>query len=215
MAGFRIASFIIGRSAAGGSIEGDIEAIQLGVTKVVQLALEAGSSVAWIVTNTLDDITQPATTSALGHRAANNLRAGRTVQAGSGVSVRDASQKTIGRGVKGAILAIYPTPETLFELDSLMVENSVIVIPWLASDVREWVNTWGPDNLLEPESITQPLTIADEEVLARVEGIISNLTGVSHPSDKKLVTETFKRLKQQGRRIVPSEIRSYVIRETG
>lgn len=144
----------------------------------------------------------------------NRLVRDRAAVLPTGETVRYTTLEREGRTwrLDGAILAIHPTSELLDELHTHYV-GYLGVIPWLPSDVENWVDTWAPRQIVNGTARrTERRELVDPEVREAVDWTLSHLSGTGHPSDQEFVATRFGRLRREGHELDARAIRAHALR---
>lgn len=119
---------------------------------------------------------------------------------------------------EGPVLALYPSKRLLDRLDEMQSVSELLVLPWLAKDVADWIRAWNPPEFGEASPGAGQPTIADPVVAAAMNSLtvmINMGTGIVHPSDKRTAIEIFRALYLNGKIYDPGEIRAWLVGAKG
>lgn len=196
----------------------DVEAVRVGLKWLAEAANRCGGSEAILAIPTKRNLLGSVLTEALGESAAKALNAGRPVSLTTGVALKLVTYRmSLYPQTPTPILCVYTSKAFLDKVDATHNVSEMCVVPWIMDEVRQWVETWAPEELTgkgtEPQA--RPLDPIVEEALLSLTVVVNVASGLSHPSDRATAIQVFKILYRNQVPFEPEAVRRYLIAECG
>lgn len=164
---------------------------------------------------TMANVKRTTLETALGTEIAKALVKGEPVRLPGGWNLALRTERTFRDAwTSDIIIAVYATQRMLDQIDSTSNAAAVIVVPWLMEHVAEWIRTWNPHVLGEPQVAPEVLieNPVVEEALKVLTDIVNLSTGLAHPRDKESAVQLFRLLYNHGELYDPDSVRAWALR---
>lgn len=194
----------------------DIDAVRKGLAQAHMLAKDAPAKRVVLVTPTKQQLRYGTIVDAIGQAAAVALSQGRSVPLPNGIRLSCETQRTFhGMPAGSVILAVYGRPSLLDTVETYPTAYGIVVVPWMESDVEEWIRAWNPEVVgVPPRGEAPPLienAVVGRALITLTNGI--NLsTGLHHPSDRNAAIQLLRMLRDSGEEFDPAAIRAWALR---
>jgi hypothetical protein len=142
---------------------------------------------------------------------------GRIVVQGSEI-VLLTEHKLVYNGQNSPLLAFYPNPKFLDELDSIPSISAMLVVPWNFSEVEPWIRARSASELGVPSVTPTGPSVQSRVVEQALKGLtlrVNLSTGISHPRDHAAAVQMFEILKRAGESFSPDEVKAWLIGKGG
>ena len=123
--------------------------------------------------------------------------------------------KTLRHQTRSAVVIAYYANEALLDfVDSLHGVAGTVAVPWVPGEADGWTARWGA--LIHGQVKQSPAELLDDPVVVRaletLTAIINLSTGLGHPRDKQMASETLRILRTKGHADPSGTIKSWAIR---
>jgi len=124
----------------------NVEAVKEAFSLLLKLCRESEASInATLLIPVKDTFKRSVPVEALGEKLAEALLKQERLKLPEGKSLILKTERTFHESwTSDVILALYPTPKMLNQIDNAKKSPAVIVVPWRMKDIEEWKRTWNP-----------------------------------------------------------------------
>lgn len=153
----------------------------------------------------------------LGEKSVSAMIEGKLIINGKSVSLVT-KRKKIYYGNNRSLVAFFPNPSFLDELDSIPDISAMLVVPLIFEEIEPWIKTWNALELgaKEPSTVTPLLrSRVVEEALKTLTALVNVSTGISHPDDKATAIEVLTILRDANEPFTPQEVKSWLTAKGG
>ena len=116
----------------------------------------------------------------------------------------------------GPLLALYPSPKLLDKIDGITGVTSVLVVPWLATEVEPWIKTWSALPLGSTQNVKAPSYDMDRVLISALRNLTERVnlsTGIGHPLDRSAAIWMFRILRNGGVKYDPAAVKAWLMSE--
>lgn len=191
------------------------EVFALALAYAQEIAKRAETRDVLLVTHANDQLRLTGLAANLGENTAKALLDRREVPLPSGAMLRHGTLATLrypsGRPV---IIAYYADDKLLDFVDGMAGVQGVVAVPWVAGEVDQWRERWGP--IVHGEEKHAPAELLDDPVVEAALRSVSAMINLSYSliqsHDKQWVDDALRVLRAKGHRLDGAKIRNWAIR---
>ncbi len=168
-----------------------------------------------LLTHTKQQLQRTSLAGHIGETGTKALLAGNTITLPSGHQLRHATLQTLRSAGRGKVfIAYYADNGMLDTIDGLAGVIGVVVVPWVAGEIDDWIARWNP--AVHGQKTAAPVTLITDPVVEKALSALSGWINLSHavmnPRDKEHAKETLRILRAKGHAFEPEKIKSWAIR---
>lgn len=196
----------------------DPEAWKFGLAYALKIGAETNPPAQdyILLTHTKQQLKSTALAGHIGSQNAKTLLANQAVRLQNGGQLRHATLQTLrGSGRRAVIIAYFAEDKMLEALDGLDLVAGIVAIPDLPEDATSWITRWNPV-VHGQQHASEPAPLIDDPVVANALSALTSWINLGHavmnPRDKEHTDETLRILRAKGHALVPSQIKSWAIR---
>lgn len=190
--------------------------VREALTLLTRLCKKTPGTNAILLTHTRHQLQGTSLSGCLGEAVCKSLLAGRSVSLPGGGGLLFATERISHRPRPGDILlVIYADKKLLDKADSETQAGAIIVVPWITSEVADWIATWTPQigNDLAP---ARPERLIDNLVVEKALTVLTrsiNLgNNLAQSSDRDPTVQLLRMLKLHGETFDPAKLRAWAVR---
>lgn len=194
----------------------DVTAVRKGLAQAHSLAREAPAKQVVLLTPTKKQLQNGTIPEAFGTQVTATLLRGQQVLLPHEVSLSHATERTFrGSPLGCVILVVYGRSSLLDVADAAYQAYGIVVVPWMESDVQEWIRTWTPHIVGTATTESEERLVADpvvEKALGVLTRSVNLSSGLAHATDRAAAIQLLRMLRDSGHTYDPTAIRAWAVR---